>query len=385
MTKEGAGKINKGDGITRPAAGAGTLAGSVLMLVSVVLLFMANAKVPFMMDDLWYSTNISDGSPLTGLTDIFESQKWHYYSWGGRVFTHGFLQLVLMSGELCADVINVVCTVIIAAEMYCLALLSSGDDHGKEPVIFFIMYGMLISFCPDFKMSMLWQAGCANYVYSTVWILAFYLVYMRTLAGKKDLPLSYLFMIPLSLMTGWSTENMGPAAFITSLVITVYVIKTKGVPLKTKIMLAEGTVFSFAGSLMCILAPGNFVRKDVGNAEISEGVFERTLQMLKGAGEYLFPALLILAACYVLFRTSKEGRTDIRILIMLFAAVMSYGAFALSPHYPARAAFGTCVLLEICCGGMLSSLTKEKEEKLKAVSLLFLASSVFVIFKVIAE
>ena len=132
MTKEGVGKNNISKEALKIPAGAGTLAGAVLMLISVVLLFMANIKVPFMMDDLWYSTNISDGSPLTGISDIIESQKWHYVSWGGRVFTHGFLQLVLMSGELCADVINVICTVIVSVEMYLISLLVSGDDHGKN-------------------------------------------------------------------------------------------------------------------------------------------------------------------------------------------------------------------------------------------------------------
>ena len=176
------------------------------------------------------------------------------------------------------------------------------------------MYGMLISLCPDFKMSMLWEAGCANYVYSTVWILAFYLIYLRVLAGKKDLPLSTFFIIPLSLITGWSTENMGPAAFVTALFITVYVIIKKSASLKTKIMMAEGVVFSLAGSVLCILAPGNFVRKDVGNAEISEGAFERSLQMLKGAGKYLFPALLLLAACFVLYRAAKNTLPGIGIL-----------------------------------------------------------------------
>lgn len=385
MTKEGVGKNNISKEALKIPAGAGTLAGAVLMLISVVLLFMANIKVPFMMDDLWYSTNISDGSPLTGISDIIESQKWHYVSWGGRVFTHGFLQLVLMSGELCADVINVICTVIVSVEMYLISLLVSGDDHGKKPVIFFIMYGMLISLCPDFKMSMLWEAGCANYVYSTVWILAFYLIYIRVLAGKKDLPLSTVFIIPLSLITGWSTENMGPAAFVTALFITVYVIIKKSASLKTKIMMAEGVVFSLVGSVLCILAPGNYVRKDVGNAEISEGAFERFLQMLKGAGQYLFPALLLLAACFVLYRSVKDALPPIGICMMIFASVMSFGAFVLSPHYPARAAFGTCVLLEICAGGLLNSLPLEKAKKLETVSLLLLTASVVVIFKVIAE
>lgn len=59
-----------------------------------------------MMDDEWYGTNLVTNQPLRGLSDIIESQIWHFRNWGGRCMTHGILQLTLMSGEFMADMLN---------------------------------------------------------------------------------------------------------------------------------------------------------------------------------------------------------------------------------------------------------------------------------------
>ena len=83
---------------------------AVLLLVSAAVLYVTHSRIPFMMDDLWYATNLSTGQPLASLKDIFESQVWHYNNWGGRSMTHAILQLTLMAGERAADILNVLVT-----------------------------------------------------------------------------------------------------------------------------------------------------------------------------------------------------------------------------------------------------------------------------------
>ena len=165
---------------------AAAIAIGILSVAAVCMLFAANVSVPFMMDDFWYSTDLTTGEPLSGLSDVIRSQVWHYFNWGGRSVTHAFLQLSLMSGERAADAINTVMTLVLVLEMSLLARNSFGKKKTLLPAL---MLGLLIACCPNLRMSMLWQAGCANYVYSSVWILAFYIVYIRALdPDKKDLP-----------------------------------------------------------------------------------------------------------------------------------------------------------------------------------------------------
>lgn len=340
---------------------AAAIAIGILSVAAVCMLFYANVSVPFMMDDIWYSTNLATGNTLSGFGDVIESQVWHYLNWGGRSITHAFLQLSLMCGERGADVINTLMTLVLAIEMSYLAKIVSGKKSTSDGDSVFdkiclpaLMFGLLLVCCPNLKMSMLWQAGCANYVYSSVWILAFYIVYLRALdPGAKDLPLSGIFMIPLGLITGWSTENMGPSAFLTAAAITFMMYKKGSAKGKRLVMMTEGVVFSFVGSVICILAPGNFIRKNDSAEDLALTIPDRLIQMMKGLGDYLFPALLILAVSYILYRRFSDNKIPKGILFLLAGAALSYAAMIASPHYPDRAAFGTCVLTEICAASFI--------------------------------
>ena len=53
-----------------------------LTLVFILVTYMTHRAVPFMMDDIWYSTMLYDESiPIASLSDIVESQVWHYNNW----------------------------------------------------------------------------------------------------------------------------------------------------------------------------------------------------------------------------------------------------------------------------------------------------------------
>ena len=372
---------------------AAAIAIGILSVAAVCMLFAANVKVPFMMDDFWYSTNLATDEPLTGLGDVIESQVWHYFNWGGRSVTHAFLQLSLMCGERGADIINTLMTLVLVLEMSYLAhFISSkkkttGEASLSEKITFpAMMLGLLIACCPNFKMSMLWQAGCANYVYSSVWILAFFIVYLRTLdPEKKDLPLTGLFMIPLSLITGWSTENMGPSAFLVASSITYSAFKRDRSDSKRLLWMAEGVLLSLAGSVICILAPGNFIRKSDSAGNLALTVPDRLLQMLRGIGLYLFPALILFAASYILYKKFSNGEISKGFIYLIFGAVLSYGAMIASPHYPDRAAFGTCVLIEICAASLLTGIDKEYgKAAVRLFGIVLLTTSMLIMYPVIA-
>ena len=107
---------------------------------------------------------------------------------------------------------------------------------------------------------MFWQSGAVNYLYSAVWIFAFMLIYVRQVRtpDAKPLPVSFLWMIPLGLITGWSNENMGPASFCLSLIVIGYFAGM--LKRKVPIWMWLGSISSLCGSILVVAAPGNFVR-----------------------------------------------------------------------------------------------------------------------------
>lgn len=319
----------------------------ILLGVSVVVMFITHRLVPFMMDDLWYATMLSEDTPIRSLSDIVKSQIWHYNHWGGRSMTHAILQITLLMGEIAADFFNVAVTLLLAG----VICLTAGNRC--IPALLAAV-GMLLGLNANWKMSMFWQAGAANYLYITVFILAYAYCFLRELPEEKGmetengpLPGIRFWIIPLGLLAGWSNENMGPAVFLLGLMVIVCACREKR---KVSPWMILGSISCLVGCVLVIFAPGNFVR----STEIEENsygllwqCFLRGYAESKGVLEFLFPALLILVFLVILQKWALQGQIGRRNLMLLFCALLSWGAMVLSPHYPDRAAFGTMALL--CC------------------------------------
>ena len=405
----------------------------VLTVVTILVLYKTHRAVPFMMDDLWYSTMLSDETPITSFADIVKSQVWHYNNWGGRSITHGILQLTLLLGERGADILNVAVTFLLAAVACVVA-------QNKKLPAFWAALALMLGLNANWKMSMFWQAGAANYLYITVFILLFAWCYLRELPDKgklfpgartifpvgkaagvgrsesvpgagvgrresvpgagvgrresvpeaeagsgrtapggraensagntiagaehmaapeenqsggetfllpKPLPGIVLWILPLSVLAGWSNENMGPAVWLLSLAVIVLTAREGRRP---SLWMILGNIGCLAGSILVIVAPGNFVR----SARVESNEYGFLWQcFLRGYAEsgavavHLFPVLLVLGFMAMLCMGVLKQELGRRNALLLLCALLSWGAMVLSPHYPDRATFGTMLLL-IC-------------------------------------
>lgn len=332
-------------------------AGILFLIVTVLIVYLGNDSVAFMMDDEWYSTRLYDDEPLRSLGDVIGAQIWHFFNWGGRSIAHGLLQLTLMAGEFWANVINVVFNILLTG-VICKAAKVKGA------VYYAIVCGMLYSLNANWMQSLCWQAGAANYLYMTTFILFFLWCYVRELENaQKSLPGIYLWIAPLGLVAGWSNENMGPTVWLLSAGIMCYLWMKER---RWNWWMLIGNVTCLAGSALVILAPGNFVRA----AETAEEkgllwqVFLRCYSESDALMEYLFPSLLVLvfALCLSIgvcgIRLSKAN------VVYLLGALLSWGAMILSPHYPDRATFGTMVFL-ICVSVSLTGEVLRQKPNLK--------------------
>lgn len=326
------------------------IATGIMTAVLLLVMFVTHRAIPFMMDDLWYSTMLSDDRPIASISDIVKSQIWHYHNWGGRSMTHGILQLTLLAGELAADVLNIVFTLLLGWTMCLVA------EHRRFPALFAAM-AMVLGLNANWRMSMFWQAGAANYLYITVFILLFAWCYLRELPDEGSLlpgslPGITFWIIPLGILAGWSNENMGPAVWVLSLLVICFGLREGR---RLKIWMILGNLACLAGSVLCIAAPGNAVRS-VQIEEERYGIlwklFLRSYGECKGAMEYLFPVLLVLFFMLFVSKCVMKRKIGRRNSLLLFCALLSWGAFFLSPHYPDRASFGTmalciCVILSL--------------------------------------
>lgn len=312
-------------------------ASVVFIFISIVVMYIAHREMYFTMDDDWYATLLYSDEPITSISDIVKSQIWHYNNWGGRSMTHGLLQMILLAGENVADVLNVIVTLGLAG-MVCLVA-----DSKKIPALFMAL-AMIIGLNANWKMSMFWQSGAANYLYITVVILGYLYCYLYR---EKKLPGITLWIIPLGLVTGWSNENMGPAAWVIATIVCVLTYRAQK---KVPLWMILGNLSCLAGSALCIMAPGNFVRS--AQVEANEygtlwQLFLRVYAEGKAALEYLFPIIIVVAFLFMISKGIYHIALGETRILLLLCALLSWGAMVLSPHYPDRATFGTLLLL-IC-------------------------------------
>ena len=321
-------------------------------MTGLLCIWKTQRAVPVMMDDEWYSTVLSSDAPLSSLHDIVEAQVWHYLNWGGRTVAHTIAQLIFLSlSEPVADALNIVMIVLLSW------LVNAIMNIHREQLFAFVTLtlGFLHALNANWKMSMYWQTGACNYLYTTVLILAFLWIYFRTLDQTQEvlhktvLPISILQAVCiclLGLLCGWTNENMGPTVWVLTLLI---ILLRKHDRKPVRIWMFMGNLGCLVGSALMILAPGNSVRSaEVASSEYGAlwQLFLRMYGICKGAWEYLFPALLVTALALFINLCMLKGRLNQKECILLLGALLSWGAMLLSPHYPDRAAFGTmCFLL----------------------------------------
>ena len=311
------------------------------------------------------------GEKVSSVSDIIESQIWHYFNWGGRSINHALLQAVLASGEVVADIFNILATFILGFVIY-------KTSRAKNSLMFLLCEALIVAFNASLFFSMLWESGSVNYLYSTSWILLYVMVIIKELDPIKENTTKgkaiakCFWIVPLALIAGWSTENMGPTCFVLTVGVIIFLaVKKRKIP----IFLFEGALMTLIGSAVLILAPGNFVRNQfVEKASLINIIRARIDSFLmSGCGfllpSFLFAIILLVIQIYIIKEIKPRD-------IALFAfAVIAQGAMILSPAYPQRASFGImCVLITY-----IVSVISKLFEKNKKIGWLFvaLASSMF--------
>lgn len=308
------------------------------LLFLLSLQFCLHRFTPFIYDDLWYATNITTGKPVTGIMDILQSQNWHYFNWGGRVVNHAVLQAVLSLGEFGADIANIFATIVLGIVICFLS-------QCRNPLYFLFCESLIVSFNASIFFSMYWESGSANYLYSSSWILLYLFVVLRELKEDAGTLKGIAFwIIPLAFIAGMSNENMGPSCFVATAFVIIYLYRKKK---KVPIAIWEGAVFSLIGSILLILAPGNFVRSQfVENMPLSDIIDNRWQSFLTSSCDYLFPSFLVAVMLLTVEIAVFKHKLTVYRWCLLGFAVTAQLAMVLSPTYPQRASFGImCVLI----------------------------------------
>lgn len=321
---------------------------AIAVLVCFSVIFILNILTPLISDDFAYKFVYGEDRLVSSVGDILESQKNHYYMWGGRSIVHFIAQVLLLLPPTIADLLNS-----FAYMGYILLVYYHIKGRGKNSLSLFVLVALAVWFFqPVLGDTVFWLTGSANYLWGTTLILLFLLPF-RMYQGQKGSTATQVLMSVIificGFIAGWTNENTAAAMLLISILYCAYYYSQKwDIP----VWLIAGFIGSLAGFFIMIAAPGNYVRAGDSSFDLfvlAYRLFNSTRMLLFYCGTLLLVTLLM----YIIFYRfpSKNRDNSLKLsLIYTSAAIAAVYVMILSPSFPRRALFGIVTYLIVGAG-----------------------------------
>lgn len=288
----------------------------IIVILVFSIFFLLTYLTPLVADDYNYAFGYASGVRNKNLHDIVDSMFWHRQLLNGRVFSHGWLSIVLMYPRGIFSLLNAM-----VAAFFTWTLLGLFQSMGcKREVQAVAAIWMLLWICmPGFGQVFFWTAGACNYFWGAAftWFMVWRILRLEH-DGKDRLKNVLLLILPAFTAGAWS-EHISFAMLVTVFFLIIgRWMQKKHFPLAETIVFISGCL----GYLYLMLAPATklFDRlHHAGNpAEVNN--LSHLLRLIGDARGGLFGFIGMLLLCYVLFK--KRGMIQGgRILSLLFAVV----------------------------------------------------------------
>ena len=226
------------------------------------VMFLLSLLTPLVADDYNYVFGFANNQRISGLRDIWDSMAWHRKLLNGRVFSHGWLNLVLMFPRWVFAALNG-----LVAVFFSWTTLGFCRDQGsRHPLWASICVWMLLWICmPGFGQVFFWTAGACNYFwgFAFAWFMIWRAVQLGQNGDHRRLRTG-LLLAPAFVAGAWS-EHISFTMLMAMFLILVRLWKrVRRFPWANALVLASGC----AGYLYLMLAPAT-----------------KLIQRLQGAGD----------------------------------------------------------------------------------------------------
>lgn len=315
----------------------------IFLVIIFFMMFLLNMLTPILADDYSYYTGIN-GVKINGILDIVEFQINHYLTWGGRTVAHSLAQILLQFPKIIFNILNSVMYTLLVFLIYKI----SKNGNKDKPLLLICIHLLLWTFLPVFGQSTIWLVGSCNYLWTSVFILfLIYLVINNKLSNKPVMLFLYLL---LGIISGWTNENTAFGLIVC--LISVLIIQK--IVYKSKINISQ--IFCLCGAILgfiiMIVAPGNYVRKELLEENVSfiSKILSRFIDCTNGVYLYLTPMIIILIIIFSIYFYKKKNVKDKNILmsfVFFISAFFSVYSMVLSPTFPERAWSGIIIYLTI--------------------------------------
>lgn len=312
-----------------------------------VIVLIPSLWVPMQSDDyLYYLMGLSPSAHLE-----------HYMGWSGRIVTN-IISTTLLSTmpHFAYEVINSIAFSLLVLFISVIPLSDKGDSKSSFYVrasFVFVLYWIAN---PNLGQTSFWIVGAANYMWTNMFIAAFFVYLIRAIKNKNFN--SQIFFL-LAFLAGCSNENTA----IVVVLVNIFIVFYESASTKMKAVSIAGTL---TGALLLILAPGNRVRASHFEYWNSLDLFKKVqIQFFdrfpQAVSEYWQVYLVLIAGILVAaYAGTLRKNTIIYMTVFFVASILANAAFIGSPVLPPRAMSGALCLLLISLSFVLVDATKAK-------------------------
>lgn len=213
-----------------------------------VFVYAMNSFMPYYDDDIWYSYRYVTGeelSPLRHISDVFESQYWHYINENGRAVVHVLLQMLLgFLPESLFDLLNT------AMFLLLLAMIVRTVGARRNVAVTLVATAAVLWLLPAGDYLFYWAAGSLNYMWTSVAILLFMAIWSDVRRDGSFTRRYRGLWIVLSFLAGWSHEALALPVCVAILFYMGMHYRRAGLNMLTFV-----TVAYCMGCLALVLAP----------------------------------------------------------------------------------------------------------------------------------
>ncbi|MBQ9377225.1 MAG: hypothetical protein IJU05_05455, partial [Schwartzia sp.] len=269
------------------------------------LMYVANEWMPLYRDDYWAALVWKTGDHLESMGDVFLSLGRYYMMHGGRLVSF-FIQFAFMlAGKFWFNIANAAVFSAMCAVMVMHARRKA--DCLDAPAMLVLAGAFLWLGVSHFGEVAIWLCGSAVYLWTGLLTAVFLLPYNLALAGQMKSSGAGMAaaMLLLGAVASCSVENLT----VTTTLLAFWCSRRAHRQGIFSSWMGAGAVGSAIGSVVCLVAPGNFVRIE---EDQDRSFWFHFLNQIAGNLEmvlYMMPILLTLVlAVRLLFLASAERR-----------------------------------------------------------------------------
>ena len=301
------------------------LLGAFLLLVAVVM-YGLNYFTPMACDDWAYVFIFgSEGERIKNLSDVIQSQYYHYFNWNGSTVVHFLVQSV--DSFLGKGGFNVINTIMFLLFLYAIAINVNEEKRNYYKILSIAFFLVFLLF-PGFNLGVQWFSGSFNYLWTASAVLFFhYMLEKKQFSNKALVPL-FLY----GFLCGWTNE-----AFVVGLAgayFIYYASHRKSLTTQRCIMLAG----FFLGALFLVFAPASVHRAlDNGPGFGPVVMFQAFISMSWLRMTFI---LLLLIPVLALFKQVKIGQWFKEEQLLILAWIISFLFIWFTRHSTEHSCFG---------------------------------------------